>query len=55
MTQFNLGLTFRELGRFGESVQAFEAAVRGYESVGNHIEADEAKGEAEESRRMRSP
>ena len=57
MTQFNLGLGLKELGMLDESVQAFVSAVRGYESVGDQIQADEAKAAADRSRacRVRKP
>ena len=55
MTQFNLGLVFRELGKFDESAQAFESAARGYESVGDRSKVESSRGEAAESRRLKSP
>jgi tetratricopeptide (TPR) repeat protein len=52
MTQYNLGLVLRDSGGLEESVRAFDAAARGYDSVGDPVQADEARREAEESRRM---
>jgi tetratricopeptide (TPR) repeat protein len=51
-TQFNLGLALRDGERFEESARAFEAAARGYEIVGDAIQADEARAEFSESRRQ---
>lgn len=55
MTQNNLGLALRELGKLDESVHAFEFAARGFESVGDWKSAEESSREAEESRRMKGP
>ena len=52
-TNFNLGLTLREIGQFDQSVAAFESAIRGYESVGDAANAENARNAAEESRRMK--
>jgi hypothetical protein len=52
MTQFNLGLTFRDLGMLSESILAFESAARGFESVGDLDNAEESRTEGEESRGM---
>ncbi len=51
-TQFNLGLAMRDAGNLKESAQAFEAAARGCDRDGDSVKADEAKGEAETTRRM---
>ena len=55
MTQNNLGLALRELGKLDESVHAFEFAARGFESVGDWKSAEESSREAEESRCMKGP
>ena len=54
-TQFNLGLALREQGQLTESVHAFILAERGYERIGDLIQADEAKGQGELSGRMQNP
>jgi tetratricopeptide (TPR) repeat protein len=54
-TRFNLGLTFRDLGMLSESMQAFESAARGYETVGDRDSAESARVGAEESRPLRRP
>jgi tetratricopeptide (TPR) repeat protein len=54
-TQFYLGLAYQDLGQFPESVVAFERAERGYRGVGDLVQADEAKVEAETSLRRQDP
>ena len=54
-TQFNLGFALREQGQLTESVHAFILAERGYERIGDLIQADEAKGQGELSGRMQNP
>ncbi|HEV3168168.1 MAG TPA: tetratricopeptide repeat protein [Isosphaeraceae bacterium] len=55
MTQYNLGLALRELGRLEEALAAFVCAARGYASVRDREQADEANAEAEATRRMKGP
>jgi hypothetical protein len=49
-TQFNFGVAYRGLEQFPESVAAFERAERGYRSVNDSVQAEEAREEAEASR-----
>ena len=43
MTQYNMGLALRALGAREESAQAFELAARGYESIGDERQAEDAR------------
>jgi hypothetical protein len=55
MTQYNLGLAYRDSAKFDESATAVHVAARGFESVGDEEGASQAKREAEQSRRLKRP